>query len=129
MRMCPFKTESCGGSGGGIGPDLALTHEGQQYDIDLNVRAGDTCTFTVQTSCGLPTFVFSNPVGFDIEIIDYDDKDLKITATGIPFSDTKLYSYPTYIDALPAPVEVIYNSIQTDFTFPDVNISSIISNY
>jgi hypothetical protein len=38
---------------------------------------GETCTFYVEADCGLPAFKPNDTTGFDIDVIDYDEDDLK----------------------------------------------------
>jgi hypothetical protein len=54
---------------------------GQQQQINITLNQGDTCTFQVQTNCGIPSFTPNDTTGFDIETIDYDDDDLNMVGS------------------------------------------------
>ena len=52
--------------------------------MSINLDEGDTCTYQVETECGLPAFEPSDTTGFDIELVDYDEDDLTEMNVSIP---------------------------------------------
>ena len=45
----------------------------------ITLNTGETCPIMVRTTCGIPTYIPSNTVGFDIESVDYNSDE----ATGL----------------------------------------------
>lgn len=74
--MCPFKKDRCGNSSA-----FAFDQVGQQQNINITLPQGETCSFQVEASCGLPSFKPNDTTGFEIETIDYDDDDLSAPST------------------------------------------------
>jgi hypothetical protein len=75
--MCPFRKSNCGDSS-----SFAFDAVNQAQDINITLPLGETCTFQLQASCGLPSFKPNDTTGFDIETIDYDEDDLAEASSG-----------------------------------------------
>lgn len=56
--------------------------------VNINLNPGQTCTFLLNTSCGVPFYKPSTTYGFDLESLDYNPKDvparLRFLQTGPP---------------------------------------------
>ncbi|TNV78715.1 hypothetical protein FGO68_gene6715 [Halteria grandinella] len=73
--LCPFRTNACGNSSG-----FNFTNVGQSQNITINLTQGETCTFLIEATCGLPTIAPNDTTGFEVETLDYDEDDLKTTS-------------------------------------------------
>lgn len=49
--MCPFRKAQCGNSS-----TFGFDKVGDQQNITIKLQQGETCTYQVQTKCGLPAF-------------------------------------------------------------------------
>lgn len=74
--MCPFQKSRCGNS-----PAFSFDQVGQQQNINITLPQGETCSFQIEASCGLPAFKPNDTAGFEIETVDYDDDDLTAPLT------------------------------------------------
>jgi hypothetical protein len=68
---CPFIKTNCGPNN-----TINFEKEGERQDIPINLEAGQTCFYQVNTKCGLPDFALNSTSGLDIEYVDYDEEDV-----------------------------------------------------
>jgi hypothetical protein len=70
--MCPFDQNKCGGSN-----ILNLNNTGANQNLSISLLPGESCTYQVQATCGLPSFMpLGDLTGFDVQILEYDDYDM-----------------------------------------------------
>jgi len=78
LRMCPFKTGSCGAKN-----NLVFNKAGESFNVNMTMSPGDVCLYTVKAKCGIPSLEFETNSNdwstVDIYTIDYDDQDLEPT--------------------------------------------------
>jgi len=70
--MRPFNKTQCGGNQG-----FNFSDVGQSQTLNITLAQGESCTFQVQAKCGLPKFKPNQTTGFQITVLDYDDRDVK----------------------------------------------------
>ena len=70
--MCPFNKTQSGGNQG-----FNFSDVGQSQTLNITLAQGESCTFQVQAKCGLPKFKPNQTTGFQITVLDYDDRDVK----------------------------------------------------
>ena len=73
--ICPYYPTSCGQF-----QAFNFTVVGQQQNQTLTLKQGDTCTFYIESECGLPAFSFDSAMdssAFSIDVVDYDIDDIK----------------------------------------------------
>lgn len=80
-NICPFRKANCGNN-----TAFDFDAVGQKQDVNITLTKGETCTYQIEASCGLPAFKPNDTAGFDIETIDYDEDDLD--STGIKAAET-----------------------------------------
>jgi hypothetical protein len=85
--LCPFRQSYCGNSSA-----FKFDQVGQNQKINITLMLGETCTYLVEADCGLPSFKPNDTVGFDIEVIDYDEDDLKMRRVLQTITSTKTNS-------------------------------------
>lgn len=74
MGMCPFSKAKCGDNDT---IHFMSTNTGESKSMSLNIMPGETCTYKMMATCGLPNFKPENDTtGFDIQMLEYDDDDL-----------------------------------------------------
>lgn len=74
--LCPFRKNACGNN-----TAFGFDTTGEKQSVNITLAQGETCTFQVQTACGLPSFKPNDTTGFDIETVDYDEDDLSSAST------------------------------------------------
>jgi hypothetical protein len=68
---CPFVKTNCGPNN-----TINFKKEGERQDLAINLEAGQTCFYQINTECGLPDFALNSTNGLDIEYVDYDEEDV-----------------------------------------------------
>jgi hypothetical protein len=77
LGMCPFTKTRCGSANSTLNFTGSLV--GQRQTLNVSLAIGETCTYRVQSNCGLPEFTpLANTTGFDIQVVDFDDDDVNI---------------------------------------------------
>jgi molybdopterin biosynthesis enzyme len=70
--FCPFIGARCGNIS-----SFNFQNVSESTSVNISLAAGETCTYNIETECGLPSFKPSDTNGFEIENVDYDDNDLQ----------------------------------------------------
>lgn len=70
--ICPYRSSMCG-------PKNTYQYNSwgadQQNNITVNVPPGETCSYIVNTQCGVPMFQTNETAGFDIDSFEYADDE------------------------------------------------------
>jgi hypothetical protein len=80
--MCPFRKASCGNNSA-----FGFDNTGESQSITINLTEGETCTYMVQTMCGVPSVEVAessanfSAVGMLMEMVDFDQDDLNMTSS------------------------------------------------
>jgi hypothetical protein len=79
LGMCPFTKSRCGSANSTLNFTGSLV--GQTQTLNISLALGETCTYRVQSNCGLPEFTpLANTTGFDIQVVDFDDDDVNVNS-------------------------------------------------
>ena len=83
LGMCPYTRSRCGSANSTL--NFTESAIGQSQTINISLALGETCTYRVETKCGLPDFApITNTTGFDIQVIDFDEDDINTNAPAVP---------------------------------------------
>jgi len=72
-NVCPYQSSKCGGKGTTF--RFSTWGDSTKTSLTTTLSNGDSCSFVVNTQCGVPAFQVGDTTGLQIETVDYTDDE------------------------------------------------------
>jgi len=72
-NVCPYQSSKCGGKGSTF--RFSTWGDSTKVNFNATLSNGDSCSYILNTQCGVPAFQVGDTTGVQIETIDYTDDE------------------------------------------------------